>query len=100
MMKFYSKRNQVELVDGTVVKTFLRESDFRRELAVYRQLAKLRSVQIPEIIETDEDRLIIYLSYLEGPTVLEVLEKAGKRLSEATGGCSTAGYPKLAGLIL
>lgn len=74
MTTFYSKKNHVELIDGKVVKTFLSESDFKKELSIYQQLGQSYSMKIPEIICFDEEKYTITISYLEGPTVLELLE--------------------------
>jgi tRNA A-37 threonylcarbamoyl transferase component Bud32 len=74
MTIFYSKKNHVELINDIVVKTFLSEIDFRRELSVYQQLGQSYCMKIPEIINVDEEKYKITIEYLEGPTVLELLE--------------------------
>ena len=74
MKVFYSKRNHVELVGDRVVKIFLNKTDFNRETAIYQKLSQSRSINIPKIINYNEDENTITLEYIDGPTVLELLE--------------------------
>ena len=73
MIPFYSKHNQVFpiLWNGkrAVEKHFLRQTDWEREVAIYRSL----SLPCPELLDVGHNSLV--LAYCPFPTLLEELER-------------------------
>lgn len=74
MIRFYSKRNDVILDHGIVIKTFKRQADFKKEQTVYTKLEASNFQLVPQIVHIDSSKRQLSIEYLEGPTVLEELE--------------------------
>src|SRR5690349_13138554 len=62
--------------EGTAIKLFNREEDFRQELSVYQRLAEMAVVDIlghnvPQVIHWDEGLLIMEISIVKRPFLLD-----------------------------
>lgn len=79
MIEFYSKRNHVFLSKGNVIKIYINEFDFYREKKVYQKMEEALFLNKPKMIE-DNGKNKLILEYLEGPTILELLEKCEHQL--------------------
>lgn len=75
--RFNSKRNYVfyEGSEKAVIKRFSRNEDFQSEKMIYHELKRNGFKYIPKLLFQDLTNKELHLEYLEGPTVLEVLEE-------------------------
>ncbi len=74
---FYSKKNHVYLnMDSNyVVKEFLDQEAFTREVKIYEILKTTGFKDIPELIEKDREKKTLILSYINSKTALAMIEE-------------------------
>jgi len=72
---FYSKKNQVALIDCAIKKTFANQESFEREVQFYQLLQVNQSLKIPKMIAVNMDLGILKLEYLPGFLVQDLVEK-------------------------
>jgi serine/threonine protein kinase len=77
--EFISKKNKVFLMgkgsEKAVCKKFNDKNSYYKEKSFYQSISKNKAINMPMLIEYNDDKKNILLEYIEGKTLLEMLEE-------------------------